>query len=132
MKYRASSLAGWLTLCSSVHAFAPSSHQPLPSLAVRNSAVLAETVLDKNVESLTNDLISNLRFRAVRRELERRALDTSGTLSEMKKRLRKAALGMKPTIENVESTLSIKPDALDKVRISIRHSYESYNLVVGY
>jgi pentatricopeptide repeat protein len=43
---------------------------------------------DINNESLTNDVISKLRFREVQRALQHRNLDTTGTFSAMKERLR--------------------------------------------
>ena len=41
---------------------------------------------------MTVDIISKLRFREVQRELERRELDTSGTFTSMRERLRHAAM----------------------------------------
>jgi len=40
---------------------------------------------------LTKDLVSKLRFREVQRELELRDLDTSGTFTSMRTRLRQLA-----------------------------------------
>jgi len=60
----------------------------------------AETTTEVTVEQsgcLTNEVISKLRFREARKELESRSLDTSGTLSAMRDRLRLATLGMKRT-----------------------------------
>ena len=73
------------------------------------------------MESLTNDLISKLRFREVQKELERRALDTGGTLSTMKNRLREAAMvGMNVPMpmdgSDGHATAVIDVDALDEVR----------------
>jgi hypothetical protein len=120
MKYRASSVASFLlSVSASAYAFVPCRLQPWPSPAVLSSAaVVQEGFADAKVESLTNDLISKLRFRAVRRELEQRALDTSGTFSAMKDRLREAVLGTKMTgtpIENLERARAINGDALAEV-----------------
>jgi len=44
------------------------------------------------LKTLTMDIISKLRFREVQRELERRDLDTSGTFTEMRTRLKNLAI----------------------------------------
>jgi len=44
-------------------------------------------------DHLTDDIVSKLRFREVQQELERRDLDTSGTFTSMRKRLRQVATG---------------------------------------
>lgn len=98
MKYQTSVVTSFLLALSSTatDAFVPAKHngRALP-VAVLQSAVVDENVgMDTNMESLTNDLISKLRFREVQKELERRALDTKGTLSNMKDRLRESAVGM--------------------------------------
>lgn len=64
---------------------------------------------DTGLETSTNGNISKLRFREVRRELERRNLDTSGTFTDMKKRLllhSDEKQGSKHTDEN-KTTLSL-------------------------
>ena len=125
MKYHVLSLVTfWIAVSSapSVTAFVPLRHQARPPTAVLNGVVVVETGVEMNVESLTNELISKLRFRAVRRELERRALDTGGTFSAMKNRLREAVLGLKPTSNSIgdeESTLKISRDVLDEVRTQL-------------
>ena len=53
------------------------------------SVALDSTEVDEDVTTkLTHDIISKLRFREVQRELERRELDTSGTFTDMRQRLR--------------------------------------------
>lgn len=87
---------------------------PIPT-AVR-SAVVEETAgLNTRMESLTNDLISKLRFREVQRELELRDLETSGTLSVMKNRLREATVSA-TQVGRAKESHEIDGDALDEVR----------------
>ena len=43
------------------------------------------------MDHLTSDIVSKLRFREVQRELERRELDTSGTFTDMRTRLKELA-----------------------------------------
>ena len=111
----------WIACFStlSVYSLVPLRHQTRPPNVVLNGAVAVETGVEMNMESLSNELISKLRFRAVRQELERRALDTSGTLSAMKNRLREAALGLKSTngsIENEEArAIDMGRNVLDEV-----------------
>lgn len=53
-----------------------------------------EAILSPNATiSLTQDLISKLRFRDLRRELEGRQLETTGTTGQLRTRLREATLG---------------------------------------
>jgi hypothetical protein len=51
----------------------------------------AATVPKKGIENLTIDIVAKLRFREVQRELEARQLDTSGTFTDMRQRLRHVA-----------------------------------------
>jgi hypothetical protein len=55
-------------------------------------STIAESAPTSPAEDLTNAIISKLHFREAQRELERLHLDTGGTLSAMRKRLRNAAL----------------------------------------
>lgn len=72
--------------------------------------------MESKLDSLTSDLISKLRFREVQRELERRALDASGTLSAMKNRLRAATVGVKDpgTTEGSTKSRIIDTDAINE------------------
>lgn len=90
------------------------------SLAWRKSAVVddqqAKSSPGNGVASLTLDIISKLRFRETRRELEQRDLDGSGTFSAMKQRLREVAVGSNPTETNAsEEVAVIDKDILDNV-----------------
>lgn len=82
------------------------------SLALRSTTAEAPVT-----ESLTNDIISKLQFREAQEKLESLKLDTSGTLSEMRDRLRSLA-GHK----SVHSTSAagkvngVDEDKLNKVR----------------
>jgi hypothetical protein len=55
-------------------------------------STIAESAPTSSAEDLTNAIISKLHFREAQRELERLHLDTGGTLSAMRNRLRNAAL----------------------------------------
>lgn len=68
--------------------------------AIRSS-IVADLAPTSAAESLSNDIISKLQFREARRELERLQLDTTGTLSGMRNRLRNATLD-KRTDENMD------------------------------
>ncbi|CAJ1946232.1 unnamed protein product [Cylindrotheca closterium] len=63
----------------------------LHSVTLR-SAAEAEAPGIESIESLTNDIISKLQFREAQLKLEILKLDTSGTLSAMKDRLRSATV----------------------------------------
>lgn len=123
MKY--SNVVLWSILAvlgPSSYAFVPSRMLCRPSLPALNSAIAMEAAADSNVESLSTDLISKLRFREVRRELERRSLDNTGTLTAMKDRLREAALDTKSIrTEELEGTKTSNGEALDEVRMMTRH-----------
>ena len=69
-----------------------------------------------NPTSLSND-IKKLKFREIQRQLEQRSLDTSGTLSAMKDRLRQASSPMQEqTVAHVDpEERIIDEDALNKV-----------------
>ena len=116
MRYQASAIAYFfLTISGTTNAFVPAQQSGRPSLAALRSAVVEETTdVNPKMGYLTNDLISKLRFREVQRELERRQLETSGTLSAMKNRLREATIGT-IRLENMEDVREIDGDALDEV-----------------
>jgi hypothetical protein len=80
---------------------------------VRSTALSAEPIVD--TKSLTNDVISNLRYREAQRELEHLDLDSSGTLSSMKSRLREAVGSHYPVSSDLEEKTTIDDNALDKV-----------------
>jgi hypothetical protein len=96
MRYSASVVASALLLSvGSTSAFAPSKQTSRHSLVELQSAVEEATETTKAVSTnsnLTYDDISRLRFREVKRELEYRQLDASGTHSALKYRLRVAEL----------------------------------------
>ena len=53
--------------------------------------ITTSTSIGTEMEHLTSDIVSKLRFREVQRELERRELDTSGTFTDMRTRLKELA-----------------------------------------
>jgi hypothetical protein len=60
--------------------------------ALLSTMTEAAPASETKIESLTHDVISKLQFREAQKELESQQLDASGTLSEMRNRLREAAL----------------------------------------
>lgn len=58
-----------------------------------NKGATTDDDVSRSHHSLTQDLISKLRFRDLQRELERRQLDAMGTTAQLRERLRVAALG---------------------------------------
>ena len=122
MKYNQSIVAIFLfaTSLPSTNAFVPSAKRGFSPVSSRRSTVVDETSqigTESKLDSLTSDLISKLRFREVQRELERRALDASGTLSAMKNRLRAATVGVKGpmTTEGSSQSRIIDADAINEV-----------------
>jgi hypothetical protein len=68
----------------------------------------------RGIDNLTVDIISKLRFREVQRELERRQLDTSGTFTSMRERLRHVAMAEtneENSHDNAASSQQSKNDA---------------------
>jgi len=66
------------------------------------------------LKALTTDIVSKLRFREVQRELERRELDTSGTFTDMRTRLKElATTDNKESSETDEDVRVIGEDALN-------------------
>jgi hypothetical protein len=55
-------------------------------------STIAESAPTSPAEDLTNAIISKMHFREAQRELERLHLETGGTLSDMRNRLRDSAL----------------------------------------
>lgn len=82
--------------------------------------VEAETKTD--LSALTLDIISKLRFREAKEELERRALDTGGTLSDMRSRLRELVPVKEIDQSNPadESVRVIDEEVLNSVRKNVR------------
>ena len=83
-----------------------------------NVAVESTEVEEDVTTKLTHDIISKLRFREVQRELKRRELDTSGTFTDMRKRLRLLVPGNTEKEQNTESGTSVHvigEDALNAV-----------------
>ena len=94
MKFPSSTISFLVLSAGSCLAFTPSNHVKPFNSAVR-SAVVEETVGQETStarETLTNDIISKLRFREAQKELETRDLDASGTLTAMRNRLRQATI----------------------------------------
>lgn len=78
---------------SFANAFVPNQQYGRNALHVVRSAVVLEekaTETSTDGDTLSNIDISNLRYREVQRELERLNLDSTGTLSTMRSRLRDA------------------------------------------
>ena len=101
----------------SSHLFSVTAASPSDTSAVEESGQSSSAAMD----ALTTDIISKLRFRQVQKELELRELDTSGTLTDMKQRLRHIAIdGTTTTTTNgdvtQQETLIIDEDALNSVR----------------
>lgn len=116
MKFHRSVL-GFLTVSASLDvALAFSSFTPN-----RNNAKtlvyssVAEVDTASATESLTNDIISKLQFREAQRELQRLELDTTGTLSAMRDRLREATVQRSNTEADSEVRV-IDEEKLNKVR----------------
>ncbi len=123
MKYNASVVATFLLAISpfSTNAFIPLKQNGHSHLVFLRSAVIDEMTqndVESKMDSLTSDLISKLRFREVQRELERRALDASGTLSTMKNRLREATMDNKDpsATKNGDASRMIDADVMEEVR----------------
>ena len=76
---------------------------------------VAEVDTGSATESLTNDIISKLQFREAQRELQRLELDTTGTLSAMRDRLREATVQRSNTEADSEVRV-IDEEKLNKVR----------------
>ena len=76
---------------------------------------VAEVDTASATESLTNDIISKLQFREAQRELQRLELDTTGTLSAMRDRLREATVQRSNTEADSEVRV-IDEEKLNKVR----------------
>lgn len=123
MKYNTSVVATFLLAVSipSTNAFLPLKQNGQSHVTFVRSTVVDKTTqtdVESKMDSLTYDLISKLRFREVQRELERRALDATGTLTAMKIRLREAAMGttVSATPESSQKSRVIDTDTIDEVR----------------
>ncbi|KAG7366982.1 PPR: pentatricopeptide repeat domain containing protein [Nitzschia inconspicua] len=104
MKFSPVAVAACLALfISPGEAFFPSSsrqqHAPRSPTEIQSTAeastasnAVTATTPKKGIEKLTLDIVSKLRFREVQRELEARQLDTSGTFTDMRQRLRHVAV----------------------------------------
>ena len=94
MKFQSSvvaiAFASWAAQSAAFQPLGVSCHktrgEQLTTTRVAAPEVEAETKTD--MSTLTLDIISKLRFREAKEELERRALDPSGTLTDMRSRLR--------------------------------------------
>lgn len=131
MKYQTSVVASFLLALSSTNAFVPSKQNGRSYNVAVKSAVVDEKVTSgsSSMDSLTIDLISKLRFREVQRELERRALSTNGTLSNMKDRLRQATAGMSVPMPMDGTDMTDKHD-LDEVRYHLGRNLETGPAVI--
>lgn len=91
-----------------------------PSSSFRTEATPDSTSLSTNTasatETLTQDLISKLRFRELRRELAHRHLPEAGTTSQLRSRLRQAA-----GIEDVVECVVNENDSADDCEVSTRN-----------
>lgn len=129
MKFRPTAVAFFFaTICLECSTgFSPQSLQGPLSSSVASAAdvdtMTAASTAAAAKNTLTVDFISKLRFRQVQKELELRQLDTTGTLTDMKQRLRHiAATVTSQDVQGVENaadpaTLVIDDDALNMVRI---------------
>jgi hypothetical protein len=115
MRFTNLSVGGLLiAACSFTEALLPSQRHGRRGVhVVRNTALAAEPSVD--AKGLTNDVISNLRYREAQRELESLNLDSSGTLSSMKTRLREASGLHNPVLSDDTEGVIIDDDALNKV-----------------
>lgn len=80
--------------------------------------------------TLTRDLVSKLRFREAKEELERRELDASGTLTDMRSRLRELAVDGE-TDQNSSANANVRvvdAEALNNVRKKYRFDYPPFSL----
>ena len=77
----------------------------------------AESSHSAELKALTTDIVSKLRFREVQKELELRELDTSGTFTDMRTRLKELATddGNTKINEIEEDVRVIGEDALNTV-----------------
>ena len=116
MKFHSSAIATVLALSlGSASAFVPANPNGNLQVGGMNSAVVDDETATAT-KSLTNDIISKLRFREARQELERRELDASGTLSAMRDRLRHASgYSSAPVLGRSEDGAAIDEEALNKV-----------------
>jgi hypothetical protein len=74
------------------------------------------------VKSLTMDIVKKMRFREVQKELERKELDTAGTFTDMRSRLKELVIDDVGTSESSginEAERVIEEDALNKVSKSL-------------
>jgi hypothetical protein len=121
MKFQASVVASILALSlGASHAFAPPNQNGRTSLSVVKSMAVEDkatsTTTETAFDSLTVDLISKLRFRDAQRELEQRDLDTTGTLSAMRDRLRQVAGGKDYAMQTAhDSIYVIEEETMNKV-----------------
>jgi len=128
MRFHKSAIAVFVAVgVGGVHGFAPQQQRQVPSSSLFSTAAASPSSdasaveegagLSTMTDTLTTDLISKLRFRQVQKELELRELDTSGTLTDMKQRLRHAAVDGTTTtngaVQQESETMAIDENALD-------------------
>ena len=130
MRFHKSAIAVFLAVgVGGVHGFAPRQQRQVPSSSSSSlySTTAASPSSDASaveegagpstmIDTLTIDLISNLRFRQVQKELELRELDTSGTLTDMKQRLRHVAVDGTTTTTNGAAEQESETMDVDSVR----------------
>ena len=81
---------------------------------------------DSELEALTADIVSKLRFREVQRELERREVDTTGTFTTMRTRLMELADDANNGEQNTEGSHDvhvISNDALNTVSLDLAMAF---------
>ena len=79
------------------------------------------------VTTLTRDLVSKLRFREAKKELEQRELDAGGTLTDMRSRLRELAVDGE-TYQNNANVRVVDSEALNNVRKKCRFDNPPFSL----
>jgi len=71
------------------------------------TATLSSEKESNQLKALTTDIVSKLRFREVQKELELRELDTSGTFTEMRTRLKRLATD-EPEVDTTKSDALVR------------------------
>eukprot|EP00538_Stauroneis_constricta_P006388 CAMPEP_0119572880 /NCGR_PEP_ID=MMETSP1352-20130426/44845_1 /TAXON_ID=265584 /ORGANISM="Stauroneis constricta, Strain CCMP1120" /LENGTH=722 /DNA_ID=CAMNT_0007622567 /DNA_START=279 /DNA_END=2447 /DNA_ORIENTATION=+ len=107
MKFSTAAISSALLLAS----FMPTTNAFMTPSRLNNHHRLQSTVDETTTETLPN--ISKLQFREVKRELERYELDTHGTLTQMKDRLRNQ-ISTTTTNHNRMDELTVTTDDIDE------------------
>ncbi len=99
-------------------------------IARKVAAPEIEEETETGMTTLTRDLVSKLRFREAKEELERRELDASGTLTDMRSRLRELAVDGE-TDQNSSANANVRvvdAEALNNVRKKFRFDNPPFSL----